>query len=300
MPLLNHHSLKIWIDAARPQTLAAAFVPVCVGATLAVYHQNFAWKPSLVALLCAFLIQIGTNFANDYFDFKKGADTDDRIGFERATAKGLVSAQKMRNATLIVMGLAFLLGLYLVWHAGWVIFWLGVASLICGVLYTGGPFPLGYNGLGDLFVFIFFGIVAVMGTYYVNALEWTIDSFWASLFVGALSTNILVVNNLRDVEQDGPAGKNTLGVLFGEQVLRWEYLLMMLLALAIPPHFYFRLHYGIAIFLPYLILPLSAWLVFQIWTEEEKPKLNSLLEQTAQFMTAFGLLFSGGLLLDLL
>lgn len=299
MSFLNLDSLKIWVDAARPQTLPAAFVPVCVGASLAFYHQTFDWFPSLVALLCACLIQIGTNFANDYFDFKKGADTEERIGFERATAQGLVSATTMRNATILTMGLAFLLGLYLVWHAGWIIFWLGVTSLICGILYTGGPFPLGYNGLGDLFVFIFFGIVAVMGTYYVNALTWTMDAFWASLFVGALSTNILVVNNLRDVEQDGPAGKNTLGVIFGEHVLRWEYLLMMLLALAIPPHFYFKLGYGAAIFLPYLLLPFSGSLVFKIWTEEEKPMLNSVLEQTAQFMTAFGLLFSGGLLIDL-
>ncbi|MCW9707179.1 1,4-dihydroxy-2-naphthoate polyprenyltransferase [Fodinibius salsisoli] len=299
MSFLNLRSLKIWVDAARPQTLAAAFIPVCVGASLAIYHQNFSWLPSLIALLCAFLIQIGTNFANDYFDFKKGADTDDRVGFERATAKGLVSARTMRNATILTMGIAFLLGLYLVWHAGWIIFWVGIVSLICGILYTGGPFPLGYNGLGDLFVFIFFGIVAVMGTYYVNALEWTIDSFWASLFVGALSTNILVVNNLRDVEQDGPAGKNTLGVLFGEDVLRWEYLLMMLLALAIPPHFYFRLNYGVAIFLPFLLLPFAVWLVFKIWTIEKKPKLNAVLERTAQFMTAFGLLFSGGILIDL-
>ncbi|SHE44686.1 1,4-dihydroxy-2-naphthoate prenyltransferase [Fodinibius roseus] len=297
---MNQHTLKIWIDAARPQTLAAAFVPVCVGATLAVYHHTFDWVASFVALLCAFLIQIGTNFANDYFDFQKGADTEERIGFERATAKGLVSVRAMRNATIITMGLAFILGLYLVWHAGWIIFWIGVASLVCGILYTGGPFPLGYNGLGDLFVFIFFGIVAVMGSYYVNALQWSTDSFWASLAVGALSTNILVVNNLRDIEQDGPAGKNTLGVLFGEKVLKWEYLLMMMLALAIPPHFYVQLEYGMPVFLPYITLPMAGLLVFTIWTEEDKRKLNKTLEQTAQFMTFYGILFSAGILLDLL
>lgn len=300
MSFSNHHSLKIWVAAARPQTLAAAFVPVCVGTSLAIYHQTFRWLPSLVALLCAFLIQIGTNFANDYFDFKKGADTDERIGFERATAKGLVSAETMRNATILTMGLAFILGLYLVWHAGWIIFWVGVASLICGILYTGGPFPLGYNGLGDLFVFIFFGIVAVMGTYYVNALNWKTDAFWASLAVGALSTNILVVNNLRDIEQDGPAGKNTLGVLLGEDALRWEYLLMLLMALAIPPHFYFQLDYGMTAFLPYLLLPLAGRLIHTVWTEEDKRKLNNTLKQTARFMTFFGLLFSTGILLDLL
>ncbi|MDX1585590.1 MAG: 1,4-dihydroxy-2-naphthoate octaprenyltransferase, partial [Balneolaceae bacterium] len=187
---MSSSKIETWIEAARPKTLAAAFVPVLVGASVALSHQAFDWLPSLVALLCAFLIQIGTNFANDYFDFIKGADTDERVGFKRATAAGLISADEMKRATVYTMALAFLLGLYLVWHAGWVILALGMASLLLGVLYTGGPFPLGYNGLGDLFVFIFFGIVAVMGTYYVNALEWSADSFWASLAVGALSVNI--------------------------------------------------------------------------------------------------------------
>jgi 1,4-dihydroxy-2-naphthoate octaprenyltransferase len=287
---------RIWIQAARPQTLAAAFVPVCVGIALALHDQQFLLLPSIVALLCAFLIQIGTNFANDYFDFIKGADTEERIGFERATAKGYIPADTMRNATIITMGIAFILGLYLVYHAGWVILAIGVTSLICGVLYTGGPFPLGYNGLGDLFVFIFFGIIAVMGTYYVNALEWSEASFWASLAVGALSTNILVINNLRDIEQDGPAGKKTLGVLFGENVLRWEYLLMLLLALAIPPHFFFQLDYTGWIFLPYLTLPFAGFLLYKVWFEENKAILNNTLENTAQFMVLFGILFSVGIL----
>lgn len=293
-------TLSIWIQAARPQTLAAAFVPVCVGVALAIRDGKFDLIPSFIALFSAFLIQIGTNFANDYFDFQKGADTDERIGFERATAQGHISAGTMRNAAIITMGGAFLLGLYLVWHAGWIIFGLGIASLICGILYTGGPFPLGYNGLGDIFVFLFFGFVAVMGTYYVNALEWSNASFWASFAVGALSTNILVVNNLRDVEQDRIAGKNTLGVLFGEQVLRWEYLIMLFLALAIPLHYYFQLGYNSYIFIPYLSLPLAALLLKQIWTEKDKRKLNTTLERTAQFMTLFGILFSTGILADMI
>lgn len=291
-------SLRIWVEAARPQTLAAAFVPVLVGACLAFQNQTFDWTVSLIALLCAFLIQIGTNFANDYFDFKKGADTDERIGFERATARGLISARKMKMATVLTMGLAFLTGLYLVWHAGWVILAIGVASLIFGILYTGGPFPLGYNGLGDLFVFIFFGVVAVMGTYYVNALEWSKPSFWASLSVGALATNILVVNNLRDVEQDGPAGKNTLGVLLGEQALRWEYLFMTVLAVAIPIHFFLNLEFNYLILLPLLSVPFAANLTYVIWTEKDKRKLNKKLEQTAQYMVLFGLLFSLGILFN--
>lgn len=294
---MNTYNLKIWVEAARPKTLAAAFVPVLVGATIAYQHELINWMATTVALICAFLIQIGTNFANDYFDFVKGADTDERIGFERATAKGLISPKTMLNATIIFMALAFVFGLYLVWVGGTVVLIIGLLSLLFGVLYTGGPFPLGYNGLGDLFVFIFFGIVAVMTTYYVNTLAWSVDTFWASLAVGALCTNILVVNNLRDVEQDKIAGKKTLGVLFGETMLKVEYTLMLLLAFAIPPHFYFQLDYEVWIFLPFLILPVALLHTKTIWTETEKRNLNQQLEKTAKFMTLFGLLFSIGIIL---
>lgn len=294
---MNTSNLKIWVEAARPKTLAAAFVPVLVGATIAYQHEFINWPATTVALICAFLIQIGTNFANDYFDFVKGADTEERIGFERATAKGLISPKTMLNATIICMALAFVFGLYLVWVGGTVVLIIGLFSLLFGVLYTGGPFPLGYNGLGDLFVFIFFGIVAVMTTYYVNTLAWSVDTFWASLAVGALCTNILVVNNLRDVEQDKIAGKKTLGVLFGETMLKVEYTVMLLLAFAIPPHFYFQLDYEVWIFLPFLILPIALLHTKTIWTETEKKNLNQQLEKTAKFMTFFGLLFSIGIIL---
>lgn len=294
---MNTSNLKIWVEAARPKTLAAAFVPVLVGATIAYQDELINWTATTFALICAFLIQIATNFANDYFDFVKGADTEERIGFERATAKGLISPKAMLNATIICMALAFVFGLYLVWIGGTIVLIIGLFSLLFGVLYTGGPFPLGYNGLGDLFVFIFFGIVAVMTTYYVNALAWSMDTFWASLAVGALCTNILVVNNLRDVEQDKIAGKKTLGVLFGEKMLKVEYTLMLLLAFAIPPHFYFQLDYQVWIFLPFLILPIALLHTKTIWTETEKRNLNQQLEKTAKFMTIFGLLFSIGIIL---
>ncbi|XWN38517.1 MAG: 1,4-dihydroxy-2-naphthoate polyprenyltransferase [Balneola sp.] len=294
---MNTSNLKIWVEAARPKTLAAAFVPVLIGATLAYQHELINWTATTVALLCAFLIQIGTNFANDYFDFVKGADTEERIGFERATAKGLIAPKTMLNATIISMVLAFIFGLYLVWTAGMVVLIIGLLSLLFGILYTGGPFPLGYNGLGDIFVFIFFGIVAVMTTYYVNALAWSVDTFWASLAVGALCTNILVVNNLRDVEQDTKAGKRTLGVLFGETTLKIEYSIMLLLAFSIPPHFYFKLEYSEWVFLPFLVLPVAVINAKTIWTETEKKNLNQQLEKTAKFMTLFGLLFSIGIIL---
>lgn len=283
--------------AARPQTLAASLVPIMVGASLAWAHHQFRLDTTLVALCCALLIQIGTNFANDYYDFVKGADTDDRIGFERATALGLVSPKSMLTATILTMALAFVIGLYLVWVGGWIILIIGILSLLFGVLYTGGPFPLGYNGLGDVFVFIFFGIIAVTGTYYVNALEWSELSLLASLPVGALCVNILVVNNLRDIHQDKLSGKKTLGVLFGEDMLKIEYLILLFVAFLIPVIFYHFYGYGIWIMLPYISLPLGWKLIKKIWYHNDKRELNKTLERTAQFMILFGLLFSVGIIL---
>lgn len=290
---ITHTSpLSTWILAARPKTLAAAFIPVAVGTALAYSDGVFDAIPASVALICAVLIQIGTNFANDYYDFKKGADTVTRVGFERATASGKISPSAMLTATLITMLIAFLLGLYLVWHAGWIVLLIGVLSLIFGVAYTGGPFPLGYNGLGDVFVFIFFGLVAVMTTYYVQALEWSFLTFWAALAVGALATNILVVNNLRDVEQDRLAGKRTLGVLLGERVLKMEYSALTLLAFAIPPHYAFAEGFGFVSLLPLVSAPLFVYLNYKVWTITEKRELNPVLEQTAMAMTLFGVLLT--------
>lgn len=294
---MNNQKIVIWLRAARPQTLAASIVPVMVGASLAWNHNLFRTDTTLVALVCALLIQIGTNFANDYYDFIKGADTNERIGFERATALGLVSPPEMLTATILTMSLAFLTGLYLVWIGGWIILVIGILSLLFGILYTGGPFPLGYNGLGDLFVFIFFGIIAVTGTYFVNALEWESLSFLAAIPVGALCVNILVVNNLRDIHQDKISGKKTLGVLFGEKTLKMEYLTLLFLAFTVPVIFYHFYSFKIWIMLPFLSLPLGWNLIKNVWYHEDKRELNKTLEQTAQFMILFGLLFSIGIIL---
>jgi len=287
----------VWLRASRPQTLPASAVPVIIGASLAWSHQLFRWDTTIIALFCALLIQIGTNFANDYYDFIKGSDRPDRIGFERATASGHVTPAAMLNATWITMAMAFFAGLYLVWVAGWIILLLGVLSLLFGIMYTGGPYPLGYNGLGDIFVFIFFGIIAVMGTYYVNALEWSIHSLWASVPVGALCVNILVVNNLRDIEQDRISGKRTLGVLLGEYALKLEYTLLAAAALIIPIMFYLLFDYSLWILLPLLSLPPKWILIRKVWTHENKRDLNTVLERTAQFMILYGLLFSAGIIL---
>ena len=295
---MNYSKFQLWLSAARPKTLAAAVVPVLVGASLAWSHQLFRWDTTLVALFCAFAIQIGTNFANDYFDFIKGADTDERLGFERATAAGLIKPDTMKMATILTMLTAFLAGLYLVWVGGWVVLAIGLASLLFGVLYTGGPYPLGYNGLGDIFVFIFFGFVAVMGTYYVNALEWSVISAWASVPVGALCVNILVVNNLRDVEQDRVANKRTLGVLLGETALKTEYLGMLGISFVTLIMLYAFYDFSAWIFLPLLSLPEAYRLTHIIYTNTDKRLLNDTLGHTARYMFIFGVLMSAGILLS--
>jgi 1,4-dihydroxy-2-naphthoate polyprenyltransferase len=289
-------NLTAWVEAARLRTLPAAFSPVLIGAALACSDSGFSLLITTLAVTCALLIQIGTNFANDYYDFLKGADTAERVGFSRATSAGLIKPQTMRNATWLVMGLAFFTGLYLVWVGGWVILAIGILSIMFGIAYTGGPYPLAYNGLGDLFVFLFFGFVAVMGTYYVNTLTLSAETFWASLAMGALTTSILVVNNLRDTTTDRVVGKRTLGIIFGDRFLKIEYLFLLALAFAIPPHFRFRLDYGDIVLLPMLMLPLAIVLALKVWRNSEKKKLNKVLAQTAGLLLLFSILFAAGII----
>jgi 1,4-dihydroxy-2-naphthoate octaprenyltransferase len=190
--------------------------------------------PAAAALLGALLIQVGTNLANDYYDHVRGGDTEDRVGPIRVTQAGLISPREVRAATFLVLGLALVVGVYLAWIGGWPIVIIGILSLVCAVAYTGGPFPLAYHGLGDPFVFVFFGLVAVGGTYWVQALDIGAEVLLAGAGMGALNTAILVVNNLRDVETDRRAGKNTLAVRLGIAGTKVEYLGLLLLALATP------------------------------------------------------------------
>jgi 1,4-dihydroxy-2-naphthoate octaprenyltransferase len=228
-------ALKYWLQAARPKTLSAAVAPVLVGAGLAAHHEVFELLPLLAALLGALLIQVGTNLANDYYDFVRGADTADRVGPARVTQAGLLAPDAVRRAMVLVLVAAMLPGAYLVSIAGWPIVWIGLVSIACAVLYTGGPAPLAYHGLGDVFVFVFFGLVAVGGTYYVQAGTWPVDVWLAGAGVGALSTAVLVVNNLRDIETDARAGKRTLAVRLGRGGTQMEYVLLLALAAAVPP-----------------------------------------------------------------
>jgi 1,4-dihydroxy-2-naphthoate octaprenyltransferase len=220
--------------AARPKTLPAAAAPVFIGAGLAAHDGVFVALPAVAALAGALLIQIGTNLANDYYDFLRGSDTADRVGPVRVTQAGLLSPDDVWRGTVASLGAAFLVGVYLVSVGGWPIVIVGLASLVCAVAYTGGPFPLGYHGLGDLFVFVFFGLVAVGGTYWVQAFALPADALLAGAGVGALSTAILVANNLRDLDTDAAAGKRTLAVRLGRRGSQIEYALLLAVGLAVP------------------------------------------------------------------
>lgn len=214
---------KVWIEAARPKTLGASLAPILIGAALAYRHGAFSFFATSTALASALCIQIATNFCNDYCDFKKGADAQ-RIGPVRATQAGLIAPETMLRATVITFALAVALGAILVARGGAPILIIGILSVAFGALYTAGPYPLAYIGLGDLFVLIFFGPVAVAGTYYVNALAWSLDAVILGLIPGLIAVGILIVNNLRDYESDRLARKRTLVVTFGERFGRLEYL----------------------------------------------------------------------------
>jgi 1,4-dihydroxy-2-naphthoate octaprenyltransferase len=288
----------IWLAATRPRTLPAAVAPVLVGSAFAWSDHAFVWPAALACLGFALLIQIGTNFANDYYDFIKGADTVERVGPRRAVASGLVAPLAMKAAMTAVFVAAFLVGLSLLNYGGWPLLVIGVASIVCGIAYTGGPFPLGYNGLGDLFVFIFFGLVAVCATYFVQAGAITADVFLASTGVGLLAANILVVNNYRDVETDAKAGKRTLVVRFGRRFARLQFGVSLVVAFTIPVHLFLRGGYEPVILLPLAIAPLALRQVNRLEASETPAELIVLLGDTGKLLALYAVLFSAGLVLS--
>ena len=288
--------LRAWMLAARPKTLPAAAAPVVVGASVAISNGVFSFWPALAALLGALLLQIGANFANDVFDYKKGADTTERLGPVRVTQAGLLSPKQVMAGMWLTFGLAAVVGLYLVYVGGWPIVVIGLLSIICAIAYTGGPFPLGYNGLGDLFVFIFFGLVAVCGTYYVQALTVSLAAVWASVPVGLLATAILVVNNLRDINTDRAAGKKTLAVRFGERGAQVEYLMLVGGAYVVPLLMWLLGLSTVWVLLAWVSLPMVFPLGKLILHEKGRP-LNNALAGTARLELVFSLLFSVGLII---
>ncbi|WP_323171792.1 1,4-dihydroxy-2-naphthoate polyprenyltransferase [Natrialba sp. PRR66] len=302
---------KAWLLAARPQTLPAAAAPVIVGSGVAAAEGVFELLPALFAFVGAALIQIGTNFANDYYDAINGADTEDRDGFTRVTQAGLIPARQVKLATIITFALAICSGTYLVYVGGVPILVVGLVSVFCGWAYTGGPYPLGYHGLGDLFVFVFFGVVAVVGTFYVQAAaaavepltttlpEGTVtrEAILASLPVAALSTAIIVVNNVRDLETDAETGKRTLAVRLGYRGSRIEFTALLALAYLVPVWLWLGEGLGASALLPLVSLPYAASIARTLWTRTDGEALNPALEATGKLLALYAALFAGGLVI---
>lgn len=290
-------NIKPWILAARPKTLWAAVSPVLIGVALAMDDGVFHFPSAFIALIGAVLIQIGTNYANDYFDYLKGADTEERLGPTRATAAGWVQPSHMRNAFILVFVLTAILGSYLIVRSGWPIVIIGALSILFAIIYTAGPFPLGYNGLGDIFVFIFFGPVAVGGTYYVQALDINSTVFLAGIAPGLFSAAILTVNNLRDINQDVKSGKKTLQVRFGRKFGQLEYLLSIAIACLIPALLAFQTsgHFAALLAVPTFMLAIPSLKI--IFKEEPSKRYNAVLAQTGKMLLIFSLVFSIGWIL---
>lgn len=291
------HSMLAWWIACRPKTLSAAAVPVAVGSAVAYRLGGFAWQPALAALVGALLLQIGSNFANDVFDFEKGADTHARLGPLRAVQAGLVTPRAMRRGMVLVFGLALLVGGYLTLVAGPLIVLIGLLSIASAILYTAGPYPLGYHGLGDVFVLIFFGFVAVCGTVFVQLNTVPALAIWAAIPVGSLATAILVVNNVRDRDTDVLANKRTLAVRFGSRAGQVEYLLLIVAAYLVPLLLMAQGELGMLAALPCSTLPWAVVLTRRVF-RDRGALLNRSLVGTAQLLLVFGVLFALALTLD--
>jgi 1,4-dihydroxy-2-naphthoate octaprenyltransferase len=292
--LTQKTALATWWLAIRPRTLPAAAAPVLVGSALAFYDNAFQFFPALAALLGALLLQIGANLANDVFDFQKGADTAERLGPPRVTALGLLTPNQVLLGMSVSFALAALIGLYLVYVGGVAILVIGILAVLSAVLYTGGPLPLGYLGLGELFVFLFFGLAAVCGTYYVQTGTLTPSVWLSALPMGLLAAAILVVNNLRDIDTDRAAGKQTLAVRLGAARTKTEYRLLLAAAFGIPlVMILFNLDL-VWLVLTYASVPLAVRL-HGIVQNEHGRALNAALAGTAQLEFVYALLFALGL-----
>jgi 1,4-dihydroxy-2-naphthoate polyprenyltransferase len=287
---------RIWVMAARLRTLPAAVAPVLVGTSLALGAGHFHGLAFVAALLGAIFIQVGTNLSNDYSDARRGADTEDRLGPVRVTAGGLVPPRQVLLATYITFGLAVLCGVYLVAVAGPELIAVGAASILAGVLYTGGPRPYGYEGLGEIFVFLFFGVVAVAGSYFVQVQSLPWQPFVCAVPVGLLASAILVVNNVRDIDTDRRAGKRTLAVRLGRERTRGLYATMVGGAFLLAPLPWLLGSMTAWLLLCWLALPLALAVLRVVRTRVDGPSLNGALAKTGALQLVFCLLFAAGIL----
>ncbi|HRP03060.1 MAG TPA: 1,4-dihydroxy-2-naphthoate polyprenyltransferase [Candidatus Kapabacteria bacterium] len=287
--------IKAWLEATRPKTLPASIVPVLVGSSLAFNEGNFRLDLLIVTLICSIFIQLITNFINEVYDFIKGADNHTRIGPKRQVASGTISSQTMLTVSFIISIITFVLGLYLVFNSDIIILIVGIISIVFAFLYTGGPYPLAYKGLGDIFVFIFFGLIAVNGSYYVQTLEISKVSILLSLPPGLLSANILNVNNIRDIDTDHLAGKITLAYRIGKKNAILLYYISTIISYIVPFIIYY-LTDNIYTLLPLLSLPLAINLLINIKNKSGK-ELNSVLAKTGALLFLYGVLNAAAFIL---
>lgn len=288
--------MRIWLTAARPRTLPATVAPVLVGTSLAIRVGTFHALAFVAALLGAMLIQIGTNLSNDYSDARRGADAEDRLGPVRVTAGGLVPPRQVLVATYATFALAVLVGIYLIAVAGWVLLAVGAASILAGVLYTGGPRPYGYEGLGEIFVFLFFGIVAVTGSYFVQRRDLPWEAFVLAIPVGLLIAAILVVNNVRDIESDRRAGKRTLAVRMGRGPTRILFVAMLVGAFVAGLVCWVAGPLTPWLALTLLAAPLAIAVTRVVLTHTDGPSLNDALARSGILALVYCLLLSAGVL----
>lgn len=289
-------SVKIWINALRPKTLPAGMIPVMIGGSVAYSQGYFDGGLLAITLICALLIQIITNFINEIYDYKRGADGEDRLGPERAVSTGKINPKTMKIVSLVLIGITFFIGLILVDHAGIGILIVGIVSLIFAWAYTGGPFPLAYKGLSDIFVFIFFGLIAVSGTYYVQTLRFDWIAFLSGIAPGIFSMNILAVNNIRDINSDPSAGKITLAVRLGKKNAQILYAVLTILAY-IPLIMIYIETENTIVLLPLITIVYAAVLIKNVFSKTGK-ELNAVLAGTGKLLFAYGLLFCLSLIMS--
>ena len=294
--MIKKNSPRAWFLATRPKTLSAAATPVVIACALAYHDKSFQWKPALICLLFAIIAQIISNFANDYFDYKKGIDNEERLGPKRAVSEGWITPRIMLRVTIALLILDLAIGLALLHYGGWKLIFVGLFVAIFAFAYSGGPYPLAYHGLGDVCVLMFFGVIPVGFTYYVQTLHWTLPVTICGISVGLVIINILVANNYRDRFSDAKAGKKTSIVLFGEKFGERFYLFNGILAVVGCQYFLLEKAIWLS-FLPvvYLIFHIRTWK--EMITINQGKALVGTLEKTARNVLIFGATLAAGLLI---
>ncbi len=288
-------NLRAWLMASRPKTLTAAIVPIVATSALAYLMKGqFSSWILFLCLVSSICIQIGTNFVNDAVDFKKGADTEKRIGPQRVTQSGIFSYRQVMGAAGVMFFLAIMCGIPLVIHGGWPIVLIGLLSVAMGYSYTSGPFPLAYLGLGDLFVVLFFGLIAVGGVYYLQTGEWSLAAGVLGIQIGFLSTVLIAINNLRDVDGDKTVNKKTLAVRFGKKFVKGEIAFLLVSPFVLGIYWWISADHFFAMLLPLFVFPLAIKLIINIFKNEPGPVYNKFLGMSALVHILFGVLFTVG------